>query len=60
MIETFGPTLVAIAIRTAAGQPPRRALTESKTYQRLGYVPMDLDEGLAKTVAWFREVGKID
>jgi dihydroflavonol-4-reductase len=60
LIETFGPTLVAIAIRTAAGQPPRRALTESKTYQRLGYVPMDLDEGLAKTVAWFREVGKID
>jgi dihydroflavonol-4-reductase len=61
LIEVFGPTLVSIAFRTASlGPPPRRALTESKTYKRLGYIPMTLDEGFTKTIEWFREVGKID
>jgi dihydroflavonol-4-reductase len=60
LIEVFGPTLVAIAIRAASGQPPRRGLTESKTYQRLGYLPMSLDEGFTEAIGWFREVGKID
>jgi nucleoside-diphosphate-sugar epimerase len=60
LVDIFGPTLVAIAIRTASSRPPRRGLTESKTYRRLGYLPRDLDEGFTRTIAWFRKVGKID
>ncbi len=60
LLEVFGPTLVAIAVRAASSRPPRRSLTESKTYQRLGYVPMGLDDGLIKTITWLRELGKID
>jgi nucleoside-diphosphate-sugar epimerase len=60
LIEVFGPTLVAIASKAASDRPPRRAPTESKTYRRLGYLPTSLDEGFRSTIAWFREVGKID
>jgi dihydroflavonol-4-reductase len=60
LLEVFGPTLVAIAHKAASGQPHRRTLTESKTYKRLGYLPKSLDEGLDRTIAWFRQVGKID
>ena len=60
LIEVFGPTLVAIAAKLASAQPPRRALTESKTYKRLGYDPRSLDDGLRITTSWFREIGKID
>lgn len=59
LAETFGPTLVAIATKAAREAPARRVLTETKTYQRLGYDPVSLDDGLAATTAWFREVGKI-
>jgi hypothetical protein len=51
---------VAIAAKLASAQPPRRSLAESKTYKRLGYDPMSLDDGLRITTAWFREIGKID
>ncbi len=35
-------------------------LEDSKTYKRLGYSPISLDEGLATTLEWFRAVGKVD
>lgn len=59
VVETFGPTLVAIAHKLAAGQPPRRDRFETKTYKRLGYVPIGLDEGLTRTVEWLREIGRL-
>ena len=60
LAEVFGPTLVAIAFKLAAAPSPRRALAESKTYKRLGYDPIGLDDGLRTTTAWLREIGKID
>jgi dihydroflavonol-4-reductase len=60
LLAVFGPTLMAIAYKLAAVQTPRRDLTESKTYKRLGYDPISLDEGLGRTAAWMREIGKVD
>jgi nucleoside-diphosphate-sugar epimerase len=61
LAEVFGPSLVAIAARaarTARDAPPRRPLTETKTYLRLGYDPISLDDGLVATTAWLRALGK--
>jgi nucleoside-diphosphate-sugar epimerase len=60
LIRTFGPTLLAIASKAASDRPPRSVLTESKTYKRLGYDPISLDDGLRMTTDWFRQIGKID
>jgi len=59
LAEVFGPTLVAIAAKAAAGSPVRRRSTDSKTYKRLGYDPISLDEGLVSTIGWLREIGRI-
>jgi hypothetical protein len=61
LANLFGATLVAIATRAAkAAKNPsvRLPLTESKTYLRLGYDPITLDDGLEATTAWLRELGK--
>jgi dihydroflavonol-4-reductase len=60
LLAVFGPTLMAIAYKLASVQTPRRDLTESKTYKRLGYDPISLDEGLGRTAEWMREIGKVD
>jgi dihydroflavonol-4-reductase len=57
LLAVFGPTLMAIALKLASVRAPRRALTESKTYKRLGYNPISLDEGLRHTAEWLREMG---
>ena len=57
--QVFGPTLVAIAAKAASERPARRELTDSKTYKRLGYDPISLDEGLQKTTEWLRAIGKV-
>lgn len=59
LLEVFGPTLIAIARKAAQDAPPRRALKDTKTYKRLGYDPISLDEGLTRTTAWLRELGKV-
>ena len=56
LARVFGPTLVAIASKAAADRPARPDLTESKTYKRLGYNPISLDQGLAQTTEWLRQV----
>jgi dihydroflavonol-4-reductase len=60
LLETFGPTLLAIANKLASAPTQHRGVTESKTYQRLGYLPTDLDEGLRRTTAWLEAIGKLD
>jgi dihydroflavonol-4-reductase len=60
LAKVFGPTLVAIAFKLASSRPSRRKLTDSKTYKRLGYDPISLDDGLARTTRWLRDIGKID
>ena len=60
LLTVFGPTLMAVAVKLASVRTPRRELTESKTYKRLGYDPISLDEGLRRTVEWLRDIGKID
>ncbi|HEY1831337.1 MAG TPA: NAD-dependent epimerase/dehydratase family protein [Acidimicrobiales bacterium] len=60
LLETFGPTLIAIARRAAEEAPPRKPLSETKTFQRLGYDPISLDQGLAATTEWLRAIGKVD
>ena len=58
LLAVFGPTLVAIAAKAATETPARRSLHESKTYQRLGYDPIGLEEGLTATTEWLRSLGK--
>jgi nucleoside-diphosphate-sugar epimerase len=60
LLAVFGPTLMAIAFKLASVRSPRRDLTESKTYKRLGYDPISLDDGLRRTAEWLREIGKVD
>jgi dihydroflavonol-4-reductase len=60
LAKVFGPTLVAIAKKAAKGTPGRKTLEDSKTYKRLGYNPISLDEGLATTYEWFRALGKVN
>jgi nucleoside-diphosphate-sugar epimerase len=59
LAKVFGPTLVAIAEKAARQTPDRKRLEDSKTYKRLGYNPISLDEGLASTLEWFRAVGRL-
>ena len=54
----YGPTLVAIAAKAAKGARRSQPLTESKTYMRLGYEPITLDNGLVATTTWLRELGR--
>lgn len=60
LAKVFGPTLVAIAEKAERGTQERKNLEDSKTYKRLGYRPISLDEGLARTLAWFRAIGKVE
>ena len=60
LAKVFGPTLVAIAEKAAQERPARKSLEDSKTSKRLGYSPISLDEGLASTLGWFRDIGKLD
>jgi dihydroflavonol-4-reductase len=60
LLAVFGPTLIAIAFKLASARTPRRELTESKTYKRLGYDPISLDEGLRRTAEWLRDIGRVD
>jgi dihydroflavonol-4-reductase len=59
LAEIFGPTLVAIAYKLAQTGPSRLKLKDSKTYKRLGYDPISLDEGLQRTTTWMHEIGKV-
>ena len=59
LAKVFGPTLLAIAEKAARVTPERKSLEDSKTYKRLGYGPISLDEGLERTLRWFREIGKV-
>jgi dihydroflavonol-4-reductase/farnesol dehydrogenase len=60
LLAVFGPTLMAIAYKLAAVDTPRRDLTDSKTYKRLGYDPISLEDGLRRTAQWLQEIGKVD
>jgi nucleoside-diphosphate-sugar epimerase len=60
LLSVFGPTLMAIASKQASVRTPRRDLTESKTYKRLGYSPVSLDEGLRRTAEWLHEMGSFE
>ncbi len=60
LAEVFGPTLVAIAEKAARQTSERKVLEDSKTYKRLGYNPISLDQGLATTSEWLRQIGWLD
>jgi len=60
LLVVFGPTLMAIAFKLASTSMPRRDLAESKTYKRLGYDPISLDEGLRRTADWLIEIGTVN
>jgi dihydroflavonol-4-reductase len=59
LAKVFGPTLLAIAEKAARETPERKSLEDSKTYKRLGYSPISLDEGLERTLRWFRAIEKV-
>jgi dihydroflavonol-4-reductase len=60
LVRVFGPTLLAIASKSASDRPLRPKLIDSKTYKRLRYDPISLDEGLRATIDWLGEIGKLD
>jgi dihydroflavonol-4-reductase len=60
LLKIFGPTLIAIADKAARETPVRKNLEESKTFKRLGYRPISLDEGLRHTLEWLRALGRVD
>jgi nucleoside-diphosphate-sugar epimerase len=60
LLRVFGPTLMAIASKLASTPTSRQALTASKTYRRLGYDPISLDDGLQCTAQWLRAIGKVE
>jgi dihydroflavonol-4-reductase len=60
LLAVFGPTLMAIAFKLTAVPTSRHDLTESKTFKRLGYDPISLDEGLRRTAEWLDAIGKVD
>lgn len=61
LAKLFGPTLMAIAEKAAtSGVRSRLDLSESKTYKRLGYDPIALDDGLRITTDWLGEIDRID
>ncbi len=60
LAKVFGPTLVAIAGKAKHQTPERKKLEDSKTYKRLGYSPISLDDGLAPTLEWLRALGRVD
>lgn len=60
LVRVYGPTLVAIAAKAASDRRVRRDPHESKTFRRLGYEPIDLDDGLVATTQWLRSIGKLD
>ncbi len=61
LARVFGPTLVAIAEGAATSRPARsRPSSETKTFKRLGYDPISLDDGLERTTEWLRRIGRID
>ena len=59
LLEVFGPTLMAIAFKAASTETRRGDLKASKTYKRLGYDPISLDEGLRHTADWLRDIGRV-
>ena len=59
LAAVFGPTLVAIAEKRDRETDVRRPLQETKTWKRLGYDPISLDEGLRRTTGWLKEIGKV-
>ncbi len=59
LVRVFGPTLLAIASKSAAERPIRTPLAQSKTYKRLGYQPITLEDGFRHTLSWLRDIGKI-
>lgn len=59
LLKVFGPTLIAIAKKAAHQTPMRKSLEDSKTYKRLRYSPISLNDGLATTLEWFRSIGKV-
>ena len=60
LVKVFGPTLMAIAEKAAQRRPGAAELEDSKTYKRLGYSPISLDEGLFRTAEWLRAIGRVD
>jgi nucleoside-diphosphate-sugar epimerase len=58
VVDTFGPTLLAIAEAAANDDRPRRT-GPNPTYDQLGYDPMSFDDGLRLLIPWLRELGRL-
>lgn len=58
LIETYGPTLVAVAAKIVeSNDPPRPVVT--KTSRAIGYTPTRLQDGLEQLVGWLRRIGRL-
>lgn len=60
VVERFGPTMIAIARKAARGTGRLSPRGPSRAERVLGYRPASFSDGLTQTVAWFREIGKLD
>ncbi|MBV9952106.1 MAG: NAD-dependent epimerase/dehydratase family protein [Acidimicrobiia bacterium] len=57
VLDTFGPTLYAIAEAAARDDRPPRTGPDP-THDQLGYEPMSLDDGLRLLIPWLRDLGR--
>lgn len=59
VLDTFGPTLCAIAEAAHDRSRSPRTADGNPTHDEIGYDPMSLFEGLNLLIPWLREVGRL-
>jgi CDP-glucose 4,6-dehydratase len=61
ILRAMGSDLQPVVLAEARNEIPQQSLSAAKARRRLGWAPaFDLDQGLARTIAWYREFLDVD